>query len=262
MTRRNNKRMTKQEINDEFEGGNARSRRRARRHAERVGAAHNGRDAELDNLKKIHPITQSQSQAFSLWGDFDHLVLNGSAGTGKTYLAMYFALAALKEYEANNIIVIRSTVASREQGFLPGTIEEKQAPFEAPYKDIAADLLHRGDGYEVLKKAGKLKFMSSSYLRGLTFDNSIIIVDEFQNMTIEEINTIMTRVGDNTRIIICGDTRQDDLHFKRNDTSGFAIAMRVFEKMEKIGVVTFNHADIVRSQFVKSWIVNYEKEVA
>jgi phosphate starvation-inducible protein PhoH len=210
------------------------------------------------NLAEILPLTDNQDNAFHANGSNKHLLLYGVAGTGKTFLAAYFALSDLLSGAAKRIIIIRSAVTTRDQGFLPGTLQEKMALYEAPYREIFAELCGgRRDVYDLLKKRDYLEFMSTSFIRGVTFDDAIIIVDEVQNCTDHEINSILTRVGKNTRVILCGDHRQDDLKMtgKKNQVSGIENLIRVARAMSGFASVEFNVQDIVRSGFVKEYII-------
>jgi predicted ribonuclease YlaK len=188
----------------------------------------------------------------------------GSAGTGKTYLSMALALEeVLENEEYTKLIIIRSAVQSREQGFMPGSLNEKMGYYETPYIDIVNDLFGRGDAYQILKQKGMLQFMSTSFVRGLTFDNAIIIVDECQNMTYQELDTVMTRVGESSKIIFCGDMKQDDLKISKHraDVSGLKDFVRVISKMNAFSVVEFTVDDIVRSGIVKEYLIVKEREL-
>lgn len=208
-------------------------------------------------LKQIKPLTKNQDSAFhGYWGG-KNLLLHGMAGTGKTYIAFYLALNDLLRGMFKRIVIVRSAVTTRDQGFLPGTLAEKMALYEAPYRDIFADLLGRRDGYDLLKKKENLDFMSTSFIRGITLDDAIIIIDEVQNLTDHEINSVLTRVGNNSKVIICGDFRQDDLKLtgKRSQESGIINLLRTAEKMSSFDIVEFKVEDIVRSGFVKEYII-------
>jgi predicted ribonuclease YlaK len=212
----------------------------------------------IHDLKSLSPLTYNQKTMFDLFYD-TNLVCYGSAGTGKSYCALYLAFKdILVEKQYQKVIIIRSTVPTREMGFLPGTLEEKEAVYETPYEDILADLFKRGSTYKDMKKAGILEFKSSSFIRGLTWDNCIIIIDEAQNMTIEELNSIMGRIGQNSKVIVLGDTLQNDLTKRSNDQSGFPIFLNVIKKMDCFEEIQFSKEDIVRSGFVKEWITAFE----
>jgi phosphate starvation-inducible PhoH-like protein len=209
-------------------------------------------------IKTVTPLTDNQENAFHVNGSGNNLVLYGVAGTGKTFLASYFALSDLISGMAKKIIIVRSAVTTRDQGFLPGTLQEKMALYEAPYREIYAELCNgRRDVYDLLKKRDYLEFMSTSFIRGVTFDNAIIIVDEVQNLTDHEINSVLTRVGKNTRVILCGDTRQNDLKMtgKKNQETGMHNLLQIARAMASFSMIEFGVDDIVRSGFVKEYII-------
>lgn len=215
----------------------------------------------LHDLKNIKPKSEAQRELFESYLGFDnHVIANGFPGTGKTYLSFWLALSSVlsPEQAQDHIIVVRSAVPARDIGFLPGTQEEKMAPFEAAYKDIVADLIGKASSYEDMVEAGKIKFMPTSFLRGLTWDNAIVIIDEIQNLTWQEIHTVMTRVGKNTRVLVCGDVSQNDLANKRNEETGITSFLRVAERMKSFDIVQFQKEDVVRSGFVKDWIIAKE----
>lgn len=215
----------------------------------------------LHDLKNIKPKTESQRQVVeSFVGYENHIVSSGFPGTGKTYLSLWLAFSALLSQDSphDRIIIVRSAVAARDIGFLPGTEQEKLAPFEAAYKDITHDLIGRQSSYDDMVEAGKIQFMPTSFLRGLTWDNAIVVVDEIQNMSWQEIHTIMTRVGKKTRVLVCGDRSQNDLADKRNEESGFDSFLRVANNMKHFDVINFTKDDVVRSGFTKDWIIAKE----
>jgi predicted ribonuclease YlaK len=214
------------------------------------------------SMRPVKPLTPSQSDLFNSYERGYNLAAIGTAGTGKTMCATYLALNdVLQKGEYEKVVIIRSAVQTREQGFMPGSKAQKEAVFEGPYTDIVNDLFSRGDAYQVLKQKGMIEFMSSSFVRGLTFDNSVIIVDECQSMTYHELDTIITRVGESSKIIFCGDTKQDDLQQSRNraDISGLYDFVKVLNVIPSFGVVRFGVEDIVRSGLVKEYIIAKEK---
>lgn len=197
-------------------------------------------------LNEVEPLTQNQVKAFE---SQKHLVLHGVAGTGKTYISCYLAFDDMIKGIYENLVIIRSAVSTRDMGFLPGGEKEKAGVYEEPYKDIAVELFGRGDAYDILKGRGLLHFMTTSYIRGVTLRNSVIIVDECQNMTFHELDSIITRIGRGCRIIFCGDFRQSDLQ-----KNGLLDFLRILEKMEEFDLIDFEIKDIVRSDFVKQYI--------
>lgn len=204
----------------------------------------------LDNnllLNEIDPLTHNQCLAF----DSDkNLVLCGSAGTGKTFISLYLAFDDILKDYYNGVTLIRSAVPTRDIGFLPGSEKEKSKIYEVPYYNICNELFGRGDAYEILKNKGIIEFMTTSYLRGLTLNDSVIIVDETQNMSFHELDSIITRVGKNCRIIFCGDFMQSDL--KQNGLSDF---VEILKSMECFDFIEFGVNDIVRSDFVKDYLI-------
>lgn len=207
-------------------------------------------------LRTIKPLTQNQQYAFESYRQGYNLMLHGFAGTGKTFCALYLALEEILNGNSNmdKIVLIRSVVPSRDMGFLPGSIKDKIAVYEEPYKEICDDLFGRGDGYGVLKMKKIIEFTTTSFLRGLTFNNAIVIVDETNNMTYQEIDTVMTRLGNNSRIIFCGDYRQSDLN-KPHEKTGINTFMNVTRRINSFRHVEFEKEDIVRSGVVRDYII-------
>jgi phosphate starvation-inducible protein PhoH len=166
----------------------------------------------------------------------------------------------LEDKSFNKVFIIRSVVPTRDMGFLPGNQKEKMKVYEAPYQDIARKLFNRGDAYEILKTKNIVEFMSTSFVRGITLDDCVIIVDEVQNMNAMELHSVMTRVGENCKIIFCGDVRQDDLTSERKkELSGLREFLRIIDSMEEFDFIEFTAEDIVRSDLVKSYIIARSK---
>ena len=208
------------------------------------------------SLRTISPLTLNQSSTFKAFEQGKHLLLHGVAGTGKTYISLYLALnEILNKSRYKQIVIIRSVVPSRDMGFLPGTAKDKAKVYEDPYKMICDDLFGRGDGYEILKTKRLVDFNTTSFLRGMTFNDSIIIVDECQNMIQQELDTVMTRVGNNCRILFCGDFRHTDLA-KHEERRGLLTFMNILDKMSCFEKIEFGKEDIVRSALVKSYIIS------
>lgn len=215
----------------------------------------NNKPQPLFELKKIHPLTKTQEHTFRSYYSDKNLMLHGYPGTGKTYVSLYLALkdVFLPTPKYDKIMVIRSIVPSRDIGFLPGSVKEKARVYEEPYKEICDSLFGRGDGYEILKMKNLVDFTTTSFLRGKTFNNTVVIVDEMQNMSGQELDTIMTRMGDNSKIIFCGDFRQSDLTDK--EKAGLFEFINITKRMNCFEYIEFHKDDIVRSALVKEYII-------
>lgn len=206
-------------------------------------------------LEEIDPLTKNQLTAFE---SEKNLVLHGVAGTGKTYISLYLAFDDLYKRMYEKTIIVRSAVSTREMGFLPGSEKEKASVYEEPYKNICNELFGRGDAYEILKKSGMVHFMTTSFIRGVTLAKATIIVDECQNMSFHELDSIITRVGEGCRIIFCGDFRQTDFTKKSREESGLSDFLRILKAMDDFDMIDFTVTDIVRSGFVKKYIIAKE----
>lgn len=213
------------------------------------------------DLKYVTPLTPSQHDMFDSFENGQNILAHGSAGTGKSFVALYLALRELVSFESpyDRIVIVRSAVPARDVGFLPGTLEEKNAVYEQPYRDILHDLFGRKSTYDDMKAAGKIDFVTTSFIRGMTWDNVLVIFDEAQNANWEEINTVMTRMGTNSRIIVCGDIKQNDLLYKKADKTGIDSLITVSAHMDSFDHIEFTRDDIVRSDFVKQFIVACEQ---
>jgi len=212
----------------------------------------------IDDLKTFQPLTDNQKKFFDAYKRGDYFVaLHGVAGTGKTFCAMYKALEEVldKSNPFNKIIIVRSAVQSREIGHLPGDVTEKMEIYQQPYVQICDTLFGRKDAYKRLEEQGYITFISTSFIRGMSFDDAIIIVDEMQNLTFEEIDTVMTRVGHRSKIVWCGDYRQTDLNKKKNDMSGILKFFDIAHHMDSFTRIEFTVNDIVRSSLVKDYIM-------
>jgi phosphate starvation-inducible protein PhoH len=212
----------------------------------------------IDDLKTFDPLTENQRKFFSAYKTGDYFIaLHGVAGTGKTFCALYKAIEEVldKSNPFNKIIVVRSAVQSREIGHLPGDVNEKMEIYQQPYRQICETLFGRRDAWDRLEEQNHIEFISTSFIRGMSFDDAIIIVDEMQNMTYEEIDTVMTRVGYRSKIIWCGDYRQTDLNKKKNDVSGILKFFDIAMHMKSFTRIEFEVDDIVRSSLVKDYII-------
>ena len=218
--------------------------------------ANNKLKLRLDDMKTIQPLTENQKGFFDAYDESQIMLLHGIAGTGKTYIALYHALEEVLEKSSNfnKVVIVRSAVPSRDIGHLPGDEKEKTEVYTEPYIEICADLFERPDAYQRLSEQKAVQFLITSFVRGITLSNSIIIVDECQNMTDMELNSIMTRVGDRSKIIFCGDFRQTDL-YKKHDMSGLKKFMVIADMMPNFKTFEFGVDDIVRSAIVKEYIL-------
>jgi phosphate starvation-inducible protein PhoH and related proteins len=214
---------------------------------------------KIDHLMTVEPMTTNQEVVFTAWDEGNHIVMSGTAGSGKTFLGLYLALEDVldKGNEWQKVVVCRSVVPTREIGFLPGTLEEKIEAYTGPYRQICTELFDDKEAYDKLVKQGVVEFVSTSHIRGTTFNDTIIVVDEMQNLTFHELDSIITRVGQNCKIIFCGDYYQSDFT-KTGDKQGILQFMEILELMKKFTVVEFGWADIVRSDFVRDYIMTKE----
>ena len=213
-------------------------------------------------LVDIDPLTDNQRKLFDSYAEQKHLVAYGCAGTGKTFITLYNALREVLDEKTpyEKIYLVRSLVATREIGFLPGSYDDKSDIYQIPYKNMVKYMFQMPSDAEFemlygnLKAQETIKFWSTSFLRGTTLDNSIIIVDEFQNMSYHELDSIITRVGENSKIMFCGDASQSDLQ-KVNVRNGIIDFMTVLRKMTSFDIIEFGVDDIVRSGLVKEYII-------
>ena len=216
---------------------------------------------KLDHLKTFDPLTENQRRFFELYKTGSYFMgLFGSAGTGKTFCALFKALEEVldKTNSFKRVVIVRSCVPTRDVGFLPGSIEEKQEVYEAPYKEICTVLFDRSDAYDRLKEQGYIRFISTTAIRGISIDDSVVIMDETQSATFHEIASVLTRVGNRSKIIFCGDIRQNDLVKSKNDVSGFLEFQKIARSMREFSEINFTTDDIVRSSLVKNWIIAAE----
>ena len=213
-------------------------------------------------LVDIDPLNDNQKRLFDSYKEGKHLVAYGCAGTGKTFITLFNALKDVLDENTpyERIYLVRSLVATREIGFLPGSHEDKADIYQIPYKNMVKYMFQMPSDadfemlYGNLKSQETIKFWSTSFLRGTTLDNAIIIVDEYQNLNFHELDSIITRVGENSRICFCGDARQSDLT-KTNEKNGILDFMKIIRSMPSFDVIEFGIEDIVRSGLVKEYII-------
>ncbi len=216
----------------------------------------------LDFIKEIEPLTDNQKAYFDAYQKDQNIVGYGCAGTGKTFVALYNALTDVLSEKSpyEKIYIVRSLVATREIGFLPGDHEDKSSLYQIPYKNMVKYMFEMPDDssfemlYGNLKTQGTISFWSTSFIRGTTLDNAIILVDEFQNLNFHELDSIITRVGENSKILFCGDATQTDL-VKQNERTGIADFMKILRLMPSVDIVEFQVEDIVRSGLCKEYLL-------
>ena len=215
-----------------------------------------------DLMRTIDPLTENQKGLYDSYKNEQNIVAYGCAGTGKTFITLYNALRDVLDEKSpyEKIYIVRSLVATREIGFLPGDHEDKSSLYQIPYKNMVKymfELPTEADFemlYGNLKTQGTISFWSTSFIRGTTLDNAIIIVDEFQNLNYHELDSIITRVGENSKIMFCGDATQSDL-IKTNEKNGIIDFMKILRVMPSIDIIEFGVEDIVRSGLVKEYIL-------
>ena len=217
----------------------------------------------IDHLRTIEPLTDNQTKVFDAFGEGKNLILHGCAGTGKTFISLYLALRQVLDPATpyDKIYMVRSLVPTREIGFLPGDHEDKTDLYQIPYRNMVKYMFNMPDEvtfnglYDNLRGQDSISFWSTSFLRGVTLDRAIIIVDEFSNLNFHELDSIITRVGNDSRIIFCGDYSQSDL-VKTNERTGVLEFMKICKQMPSFSMVEFEIPDIVRSGFIKEYLIS------
>ena len=214
----------------------------------------------IDNLRTFEPKTKHQEDTFNLYRQDNNLLLHGIAGTGKTFVGSYLALEEVLDPSNSykKIAIVRSVVPTRDMGFLKGTEEEKISAYEAPYKSICEELFSFNDAYESLKAQNSIDFISTSFIRGTTFNDTIVIVDECENLNFHELDSIITRIGKDSKILFCGDHTQSDFT-KVSERDGIKNFMQILKSMNNFAFVEFEIEDIVRSDLVKEYIIKKYK---
>ena len=216
-----------------------------------------------DLMKNIEPLTENQEELFRCYKNDQNLVAYGCAGTGKTFITLYNALRDVLDVKTpyEKIYIVRSLVATREIGFLPGDHEDKSSLYQIPYKNMVKYMFEMPSDqdfemlYGALKTQETVGFWSTSFIRGTTMDNCIILVDEMQNLNFHELDSIITRVGENTKIIFCGDAAQSDL-VKTNERNGILDFKKIILSMvDDFESIEFDVNDIVRSGLVRNYLL-------
>ena len=224
------------------------------------------KEITYSQLNEIKPVTDSQKLVFDSWKQGLNQFLFGCAGTGKTFVSLYLALSEVLKNDTpyDKVVMVRSLIPTREIGFLPGDEEDKAALYQVPYSNMMQFMFEQPNEqafeslYNRIKAQGSFYFLSTSFLRGLTFDNTIIIVDECQNLNFHELDTIITRVGQDSKIFFCGDFSQSDLT-KMHERNGLMDFLQILQEMEEFNCVEFNIGDIVRSGFVRNYLIQKTK---
>lgn len=222
----------------------------------------NGLKIKLDHMQTFEALTENQQKFFDAYKQGDYFIgLYGSPGVGKTFLALYRGLEEVldRTNPFKQVVVVRSAVQTRDQGFVPGTLDEKMEIYETPYKEICETLFKRPDAWDRLKEQGYARFISTTAIRGISIDDAIIVVDESQSMTFHELSSVISRVGHRSKIIFIGDLKQNDLLKSKYDVSGLKEFLQVAGSMKEYTQISFTPDDIVRSSLVKSWIVACDK---
>ena len=216
-----------------------------------------------EHLLDIKPITPTQEKVFDAWKNNKHMFLFGAAGTGKSFITMYLALRDILDESTpyNKLYIVRSLVPTREIGFLPGDHEDKANLYQIPYKNMVRYMFEMPDEasfnmlYGNLKAQETISFWSTSFIRGTTIDNSIVLVDESENLNFHELDSIITRLGVNSKIVFAGDAAQTDLT-KAHEKTGIMDFKKIIDDMDEFASIEFNVQDIVRSGLVKSYLIS------
>ena len=214
-------------------------------------------------MTEVKPLTDNQKIAFAQYGEGKNLLLHGAAGTGKTFITLYLALKEVLDENTpyDKIYIVRSLVPTREIGFLPGDHEDKSALYQIPYKNMVRYMFSMPDDnsfemlYDNLRAQETISFWSTSFIRGVTLDNAIVLVDEFSNLNFHELDSMITRIGEDSKVMFCGDITQSDLT-RENDKSGISDFIRILEQMKEFACIEFDINDIVRSGLVKSYLIS------
>lgn len=212
-----------------------------------------------EHLISLSPLTKNQEIVFASWKEGFNLVLSGSAGTGKTFISTYLSLLDIfdKDKPQQKLVIVRSAVPTRDMGFLPGTLAEKEDAYKAPYYAILSQLFRDNDAWKKIEAARQVEFLTTSFIRGITLNDCTVLIDESQNLTYHELCSVITRLGNNTRIIVCGDYYQSDFG-KQSDKDGLQKFTTILEHMKLFDHIEFTWEDIVRSGLVRDFIMTKE----
>tara|TARA_B100000287_G_scaffold344235_1_gene331376 strand:- start:3488 stop:4246 length:759 start_codon:yes stop_codon:yes gene_type:complete len=216
-----------------------------------------------NHLTTIKPLTPAQEKCFDAYAQKKNLYMYGAAGTGKTFIAIHLALKEILDERSqyDKLYIVRSLVPTREIGFLPGDHEDKSELYQIPYQNMVRYMFQMPDDasfdmlYGNLKGQGTISFWSTSFIRGTTLDNAIVLVDECQNLNFHELDSIITRLGVNTKIIFAGDASQTDLT-RTNERNGVLDFMKIISTMSEFASIEFGIDDIIRSGLVKSYLIS------
>ena len=214
---------------------------------------------KLEDMIEIEPLTPNQVKVFKAYEQSKSIVMAVSAGTGKTFVALSLAFEDVldKETSFDKVVIVRSIVPTRDIGFLPGNEDEKKDAYTGPYRAACAELFEDPEAWDKLKNSHKVEFLSTSFIRGMTISNAVVIIDEMQNLTFHELDSVVTRIGQNCKFIMCGDYYQSDFD-KERDRNGILKFLEIIEQLRNFEIVEFTWEDIVRSDFVRDYIMTKE----
>jgi len=214
-----------------------------------------------NNMRDIRPITDSQIEAYEQWDRGRNLILSGAAGSGKTFIALYLALQELIKNRKKRLVILRSVVPTRDIGFLPGTQEEKEAAYLTPYIGVISEIFKNNPTlFTSFLKSGTVEFLTTSYIRGITLKDAIVVVDEFQNCNFHELDSIITRIGKGSRVIFSGDYYQSDFT-NRKEKEGIGEFLKIIESLKHFKKIEFTWKDCVRSGMVRDYLMTKEKMI-
>jgi len=214
-----------------------------------------------NNMRDIRPITDSQIEAYEQWDKGRNLILSGAAGSGKTFIALYLALQELIKNRKKRLVILRSVVPTRDIGFLPGTQEEKEAAYLTPYIGVISEIFKNNPTlFTSFLKNGTIEFLTTSYIRGITLKDAIVVVDEFQNCNFHELDSIITRIGKGSRVIFSGDYYQSDFTNKK-EKEGIGEFLKIIESLKHFKKIEFTWKDCVRSGMVRDYLMTKEKMI-